>query len=90
MDENEKIKKSPKTSNKKKKRQKSRVRPVSTDDDPDDSDYVPILDDDDITKDNKAYLEFLRPAPLRCLKLLMSLCFHVKLYLQYKLLFRTY
>ena len=59
MDENEKIKKSPKTSNKKKKRQKSRARPVSTDDDNDDSDYIPILDDDDITKDNKAYLEFL-------------------------------
>ena len=59
MDENEKIKKSPKTSKKKKKVRKSRVRPVSTDDDPDDSDYVPILDDDDITKDNQAYMEFL-------------------------------
>ena len=59
MDENEKIKKSPKTSKKKKKVRKSRVRPVSTDDDPDDSDYIPILDDDDITKDNQAYMEFL-------------------------------
>jgi len=59
MDENEKIKKSPKSSKKKRRNQKHRVQPVSTDDDSDDSDYVPILDDDDISKDNKAYMEFL-------------------------------
>ena len=59
MDENEKMTKSPKSSKKKKKIRKSKVRPVSTDDDPDDSDYIPILDDDDITRDNQAYIEFL-------------------------------
>ena len=59
MDENEKIKKSPKSSKKKRKKEKSYVKQESTDDDSDDSDYVPILDDDDITKDNQAYMEFL-------------------------------
>ena len=59
MDENEKTKKSPKSSNKKRLNKKSRDKPVSTDDDSDDSDYIPILDDDDITKDNNAYMEFL-------------------------------
>jgi len=59
MDETEKIKKSPKSSNKKRLNKKSHTESVSSDDDSDDSDYIPILDDEDITKDNKAYMEFL-------------------------------
>ena len=59
MDENEKTKKSPKSSNKKRLNKKSHTESVSSDDDTDDSDYIPILDDEDITKDNKAYMEFL-------------------------------